>query len=320
MSPGRVHRLLKLITLLQAGTPKTVEDLMHELAISRRTLFRDLKTLDVAGIPCYHEPGKGYRILRSFFLPPLSLTVPETLGLMMLGKTAAASRDKPMNQAALSAVYKLINTVPEPLRAACADIMANVSFTAAPQVPGNEEAAHYAALQRCVDESRACRITYQPPAGAEPFEAELKPYALHFAARAWYVFGPSDLHDDVRIYKLVRMTRVAPTDRPFARPEAFTVARHLGNAWQLIPDGPDTRVQLLFEAKVARNVSEVRWHPTQEHELLPDGRCRMTFTVAGLTEIAWWLCGYAGQVSIESPKELRQRVQQMHHDAAKRLA
>src|SRR5262245_5060691 len=45
---NRVHRLLRLITLLQAGTPLLADDLSSELGISRRTLFRDLQLMLLA--------------------------------------------------------------------------------------------------------------------------------------------------------------------------------------------------------------------------------------------------------------------------------
>src|SRR5690606_21306130 len=124
MGVSRVHRLLRLITLLQSGRARTAADLVQELGVSRRTLFRDLSMLQMAGVPYYHEPGQGYRISRSFFLPPISLTVMETLGLMMLGKTAIGQRGRPLVGSALSGIYKLLSTVPEPIRSACGEMMA----------------------------------------------------------------------------------------------------------------------------------------------------------------------------------------------------
>jgi proteasome accessory factor B len=42
----------------------------------------------------------------------------------------------------------------------------------------------------------------------------------------------------------------------------------------------------------------------------------MRFRVDGIGEIAWWVCGYADQVTVIKPPELRDRVEQMHRDAA----
>ncbi|MEZ6193148.1 MAG: hypothetical protein R3C45_17890 [Phycisphaerales bacterium] len=47
---------------------------------------------------------------------------------------------------------------------------------------------------------------------------------------------------------------------------------------------------LEFTPKVATNVSEVLWHPSQTCQYLDDGSCRMRFEVDGINEIAWWVC------------------------------
>lgn len=311
MIVSRVHRVLRLITLLQGARPRTASDLMRELGVSRRTLFRDLNLLEAAGVPYFHEPGAGYRINKSFFLPPTSLTVSETLGLMVLAEWASAQRRRPMLGPALSAIHKLVSSVPEPMRTACGELMANVSIDPGAQVDGDAEARFYGLLQRCIDEGRACELVYQSPVEDEPLRTVLRPFALHFANRAWYVLGESEHHSEVRMFKLTRIGRLSPIELTFTRPHGFAVAHKLGNAWQLNPEGREYDVVLEFSRKVATNVAEVRWHPTQRHEFVADGRCRMTFRVDGIQEIAWWICGYADQVIVRQPDALRTRVEEM---------
>ena len=84
MPSERVNRLLQLITLLQTRTGWDAQALARELGISTRTLFRDLNTLEQAGIPCRSDDGGGYRIQQGYFLPPVSLSASEVLGVMHL--------------------------------------------------------------------------------------------------------------------------------------------------------------------------------------------------------------------------------------------
>ncbi len=318
MSMSRIHRLLQLITLLQSGRAKATQDLMDELGVSRRTLFRDLKALQVAGVPYYYDAASGYRIARSFFLPPISLTVPETLGLMLLGKLVGSRKDTPLKESTLSALSKLTTTIPEPIRSACSDLVNSVSVDPGPSQFDESPNKYYADLQRYIDEGRVCQMTYKSPVEPEPFTCRFKPYAMHFSSRAWYVLGQTDRHGETRVFKLSRVQSLKPVETRFERPSRFKVKNVLGKAWQLIPEGKVYRIELEFTPKVATNVTEVLWHPSQEHRLLPDGRCRMIFEVDGLNEIAWWLCGYAGQVVVLKPVELARRVQRMHREALSR--
>lgn len=309
---------MRLITLLQNGQSHTLASMRQALGVSRRTLFRDLDVLGKAGIPLFHEKRGGYRLGRTFSLPPVSLSVTETLGLMLLAKTAAAQRDQPLADAAVSAVDKLLASVPLPMREACAGLMQAVSIHPGQRALVQGDRRHYALLQRCIDEKRACRMVYAAPGDGEGMTCELEPYALHFAERAWYVLGRADVYEQVRVFKLSRIRELTAVERPFERPSGWTVADKLGQAWQLIPDGKVHDIELLFEPMVATNVSEVLWHASQSHELRADGRCVMRFRVDGLGEIAWWICGYADQVTVVKPAALRKRVATMLAQAAQR--
>jgi len=51
MNISRVHRLLRLITMLQGERSYSTRELATELGGSRRTIFRDLNMLELAHIP-----------------------------------------------------------------------------------------------------------------------------------------------------------------------------------------------------------------------------------------------------------------------------
>ncbi|MEQ9453484.1 MAG: WYL domain-containing protein [Phycisphaeraceae bacterium] len=317
MATVRLSRLIRLITLVQSGQAKSPDHLADELGVSRRTVFRDLDLLKQAGVPCYFDDeGSGYRVAERYFLPPVNLTIQETLGLLMLGKTAESSRDQPLGVPAVSAIRKLISAVPEPMRSACVDVMDHVSIRPSARVPGDLETRYHQVLQACIDEGRVCSIDYRAARANQDEPIVLHPYALHFAARAWYVFGYAEAYGEVRVFKLVRLGGIEPLDRRFTAPKRFRVADKIGKAWLLIPEGKVYRIELEFSSRVARNVMEVSWHSSQEQRMLGDGRARLKFEVDGLGEIAWWVCGYADQVRVLRPKKLADRVRDMHRAAA----
>jgi len=317
MSVSRVHRLIRLINLMQGATPMSADELAADTGVSRRTLFRDLKLLEAAGVPYYSESGKGYRISQRYFLPPLNLTVSETLGLLLLGQMAAARPKQPLHRSGLSAIRKLISSVPEPIRSACGEMIADVEINPGPAETGDREEHVYSNLQKAIDEHRVCEIDYESLADGGRIEMRYWPYLLHFSERAWYVLGHSEYHNQVRMLKLNRIMNIEVTTKRFTTPSDFASKDMLGLAWRLIPEGKEYDIVLRFTPKVARNVYEVKWHETQQVDLLEDGRCELRFTVDGLNEIAWWVCGYANQVEVIKPKKLRKMVGKMLSDAAK---
>ena len=76
----------------------------------------------------------------------------------------------------------------------------------------------------------------------------------------------------------------------------------------MIPEGKLYNIRLRFAPKVARNVTEVQWHPTQQSKFNEDGSVDVEFRVDGLGEIIWWILGYGDQVEVIKPAELRRRI------------
>jgi len=319
MNPGRLQRLLRLITLLQGGVTLNASALAERMGVSRRTLFRDLKALEAAGIDYEYHSERGYRIEPDFFLPPVNLKVNEAMGLLLMARAAERQRGQPFYPAAVEAVRKLAATLPAEYRGITAGLLRHISVTPHAQPNQTNRTDLFVSIQRAIDERRVCRLTYLSLFDGGEIELDLHPYHLHFAVRSWYAVGRSVMHRQVRMFKLSRIRSIEVRDRRFRRPADFSIDKHLGKAWSLIPEGRVHRIELLFSTKVGRNVSEVVWHPTQESKMLDDGRCRMSFEVDGLNEITWWLLGYGDQVEVVRPKALRTKLRQVHERAAAKL-
>lgn len=315
MDVSRLHRVLRLLTILQSGSSPTVTELVDELGISRRTLYRDLNILEAAGIPYYHEADKGYRLAPSFFLPPVNLKVTEAMGLMMLAKAAAARSDQPLSSEAIQAVRKLVAQVPAGIREICQEMIGRTSVRPGPAAVIADDGDIYTTLQAAIDQRRTVTFQYDSFFERKRIDVVLDPLHLHYAVRAWYVIGRCNKNGDERTYKLARIHSVETTDTRFKVDRPFSIDRYLGAAWQMIPEGKEHNIEVVFEPKVARNAAEVRWHESQSQKMLDDGRCRMKFRVDGLNEITWWLLGYGDQVRVVKPAALRKRLVEVYRSA-----
>ena len=112
----------------------------------------------------------------------------------------------------------------------------------------------------------------------------------------------------VRTFKLNRIKTLKTLSKCFIEDKAFDPEDYLGRAWSMIPEGRLYNIKLRFAAKVARNVSEVLWHSTQQVVHNCDGSATMEFRVDGIGEIFWWVLRYGDQVKVLAPKILRNRV------------
>ncbi len=229
MSAPRIHRLLRLITLIHSGRAESVASITSELGVSRRTLFRDLKLLEDAGLPCTHEPGVGYRISVGLFLPPMQLTATEALAIMLLAKETSVRSDWPMRADALAAIDKLTATVPESIRSVCHGLLANVSIDPDAEPIDAKQTQHYTTLHRCIDERRSCSITYRDGPGSGVVSDILNPYALHFGDRSWYVIGKLAGKTGQCKLRLSQISQLETLDKLFVRPRRSKKQDDLGD-------------------------------------------------------------------------------------------
>ena len=89
-------RLFEIIQLLRAAqAPLLAQDMADNLEVSKRTIYRDIATLQAMQTPIYGEAGIGYVMRKGYDLPPLNLDVEEAeaiaVGLSLIARTGDAS-------------------------------------------------------------------------------------------------------------------------------------------------------------------------------------------------------------------------------------
>jgi len=310
MSISRIYRLLRLITMLQSGRSYTVAQLAEELEVSRRTVFRDLNVLEMAHIPYYFDRQRqSYRINQHFFMPPLNLTLPESLALLVSARRAGGSTAQPLAAASQRAAIKIQSVLPVPLREHLGTVLDRVAVVPAATARHEGLEDTFDRLVAAVAERKVCRLVYISFHEAKQIATTVEPLRLAFVGRAWYLIAHSRRHRERRTFKLGRIRKLTVTPRTFAaRDDAQADGRDFGDAWSMIPEGKIHDVHLHFAAKVAGNVAEVNWHHSQRVAWRDDGSIDFRVRVDGLGEIAWWVLGYGDQVRVIAPRELARRV------------
>lgn len=305
MNLSRISRLVQLLGLLQAGKGHNAGELAKACQVSRRTIFRDLDVLRRAGVPLLFDDELGkYRIPGTYFLPPTNFTTEEALAVIVLCYEMGSDSRLPFYEAAQNAALKLEGSLPARVREQLREISTAVQIK---MVPGNRlkgQQPIYRQMLAAIAARRAVQIVYESFSDGQTLRLKLCPYRMLFSRRSWYVIGRSAMHREVRTFNVGRIHSMDVLDEEFYVPRGFSIQRYLGNAWHLIPDGPDTEVVVRFGPLVARNVAEVIWHKTQRVTWHDDGFMDFRVRVAGVREISWWILGYGDQAEVLKPARL----------------
>ncbi|MCF6322637.1 MAG: YafY family transcriptional regulator [Rhizobiaceae bacterium] len=108
---ARSARMFEIIQILrQASNPCTAHEIADILEVTKRTIYRDIASLQAMRIPIEGEAGIGYIMRPGFDLPPINFDVEEaeaiTIGLRLIARTG----DKGLEKAARRAARKLSPT------------------------------------------------------------------------------------------------------------------------------------------------------------------------------------------------------------------
>jgi predicted DNA-binding transcriptional regulator YafY len=310
-----LHRLLRVLTLVQSAPGWTAAKLAAELNVTERTIFRDIKKLQGVGIPLSARGGsKGFQVTGETFLAPLQLSAEEAIALAVLCEEIASREQIPFLRPARRALEKVQAQLPAALREQVRSAAESMVIQAAPAGPGEQYEDVYERMREAIRARRSVECEYEQvnsdAVGARgPFLFE--PYALAYVVRAWYAIGRHAGRNAVRTLKLSRFARVTPAVPLYEIPKGFSVQEHFGNAWRMMRGEKEHAVEIEFRQPLAETVAETIWHPTQEIEHRADGTLVFRCTVAGLDEIVWWVLSMGPSCTVNKPTELAERVKDL---------
>jgi predicted DNA-binding transcriptional regulator YafY len=209
----RADRLFRIVQMLRSGRLKTARALGERLQVSERTIYRDVRDLQLAGQPIEGEAGVGYTLRREFDLPPLMFT-PEELTALVLGARLVKAWGGAENVAAASSALARIEAVLPAELASRLDVVAlyapDFVMTQAQRLLLDK--LHAACLQRRVMAFRYTRLGEEEARGEQ---RTVRPLALTFWSGVWTLAAWCELRDDFRIFRIDRIAQCTATTDVF---------------------------------------------------------------------------------------------------------
>ena len=209
----RADRLFRIVQMLRSGRLKTARALAERLQVSERTVYRDIRDLQLAGQPIQGEAGVGYTLRRNFDLPPL-LFPPEELTALVLGARLVQAWGGLQNaEAATSALARIEAVLPAEL-AAKLDTIA--LFAPKFQMPRAHrrllDQIHAACIECRVLRFRYTRLADDP---AQRSQRCVRPLALAFWSGVWTLAAWCEDREDFRNFRLDRIETLEDAGRTF---------------------------------------------------------------------------------------------------------
>ena len=315
----RLHRICHLLYRNPNGL--TVCDLARLCRVTKRTIQRDRRDLEVEGIPVWSdedvkpagEPPR-YGIIESYYLPPIHLSLDDALALYLAGRLLARYADS-FDPHIIDALAKLAAILPESISGHIHDTIRDL----ATRERDERFVRVLGTLALGWATGRAVRISHQAAGSDNVHDYDLRPYFIEPSAtgNATYVIGHASYFDAVHTFKVERILDAELTDVSFEVPADFDGPALLRSAWGIWYGEDAQEVILRFVPEATRRVKETSWHPTQMLEETSDGGCTLRLEVADPMEMIYWIRGWGPQVEVLEPEWLRDRAAQEARETAR---
>ncbi|MCD6186582.1 MAG: WYL domain-containing protein, partial [Desulfuromusa sp.] len=293
---SQASRLHDLIRILEARYGATVDELVEECQVTRRTIYRDLQAILDAGYPLVSERQADGYVLYSFIsgfskMPPITFSLEELMTLYLCRGQLEFLQGTPF-QDDLEAIFTRIHSNLPPRSVAHLERIAEVST---PRFNGFKDYSGQHCLlgdlRQALLKQQRCLIDYKRPKKKKQ-QYLIDPYTLLFFKNGLYIGGYAHNRKALRLFAVERIEKVEVHPERFEVPEDYHPEMLTGTAFGLIDDGELRRLELLFDKEVAHLIRERIWYPEQQIEEKNDGSLILRFSASGDREILAWLYSF----------------------------
>ena len=303
--------LLKLLSARHYGA--TVAELSKELNVHEKTVRRDLKTFQAAGIPLVETIGdfgrKTWQVDPKWKQPAMPFALDEVIALYIGQRFLEPLAGTLFWDAAQRAFKKLRASFSPGALKYLATIAGRVEQTSVGKSDYSQKAQIIDDLMQGIEDCRMTQISYRSLRATEPVTYDVYPYGLVYHRGSLYLVAHSPDHEELRHYKVDRIDEAAVSTFPFNRPADFELGKHLEHAFGVYGgNGAPITVKVRFAARVVRYVEESQWHASQQLAKQRDGSLLATFKLSDYEEIKRWIMSFGAYAEVLEPEKLRQEV------------
>jgi predicted DNA-binding transcriptional regulator YafY len=223
----RLSRLTAILTQLQSKRILTSTTLAAKFGVSIRTIYRDIKVLESAGVPIFTEDGKGYSVMDGYRIPPVMFTEDEANALITIEQVVLKNSDTSL----VTAYADAINKIKAVLLYATKDKVELLSnrIAISPAISNTKKSNSLTTIQNALTSFKVLNITYRSEYKNEITERHIEPFALYYTMQEnWSLIAYCQLRKDYRMFNLDRIIAITQLNVNF-RPHEITLASYLKN-------------------------------------------------------------------------------------------
>ncbi|ATA23981.1 transcriptional regulator [Brenneria goodwinii] len=246
----KIERIIAIIMLLLERDRISATALAEMFEVSTRTIYRDIDTINLAGIPIvtYQGVNGGISIMDKYKVNKRLFTTDDISTLLTgLGSLSSALSGKSL----INTLAKIESLIPQQQAGEIKLKTSQIAIDLSRWIGSPNLQSHLEKIKQAMNQSLLLTFNYSDGKGIKS-QRQIEPYQLRLKEGNWYVHGYCIARQDFRLFKLSRITQLNISEQTFI-PRPFQPGMTEGAFWIEKPLIP---VTLLLDESVRDLISE----------------------------------------------------------------
>jgi len=304
----KIDRLVSIIMILLEKKRIGAQELAEMFEVSPRTIYRDIDTINMAGIPVCSTSGVGggFEIMENYKIDRKVFSTADLSAILMgLSSLSGMIRGDEL----VSALAKVRSFVPAD-RAKDIELKANQIFIDLSPWMGNRNLQPYLeTIKTALRENRLLSFEYADRYGNKTARTA-EPYQLVLKGSHWYWQGYCRTRKDFRLFKLSRISKLRMREETFT-PRAYQTP-------QLGFDDAPTVMQTTIKIRIHTSVMDRLLDYCTYEQFSPDGDEQWTVSIPFKENDYYYnlLLGFGDKCECLEPSHVRAEMKRRIQDIA----
>ena len=291
---NRIDRLSAILIMLQSSPSVRMKQITNRFDITPRTVYRDIKALEEAGVPIAGDSRTGFSLVEGFKLPPLMFTEKEAFAFLAAEKLVDRFSDAGLKEGYKSGIDKIKSVM------RLAEIKAMDNFTdnvSSLDLRFKNPADSQNILQHLMSEifkRKKVQISYFSYSRQEASIRKVDPIGIFFSMSHWYLIAFCNTKKDYRTFRVNRIQEIINTDKDFEQehPPLSSLLKSLKDK--------DNLQEVIIEVS--------KYYQGLIAEKDKEDKVELHFMIFSIDRFARWYLSYIDIAKIISPNSLKTAV------------
>lgn len=208
----RLSRLTAILTQLQTKRLSTAPELAGRFSVSVRTIYRDIKALEQAGVPILTEEGRGYTLMEGYKVPPVMFTEAQANALVLAEQLVRKNKDASFVKDYVEAIDKIKSVLRQSIKDKANLLADRTQFRH--NTNSEKNSNNLSDLQFALTNFCQVKIEYTNEAGSATGRV-IEPFALVSTRENWLLIAWCRLRNEFRYFRLDRIRKLSILSEKF---------------------------------------------------------------------------------------------------------